>query len=1309
MYVDRIELYGFKSFMNRTDIPLSRGITAIVGPNGCGKSNISDAMRWILGEQNARVIRGEKLEDVIFKGSGLHKAMGMCEVSLIVHNDDGRLPTEYTQVQISRRVFRSGESEFQINKVPCRLKDIKDLFAGTGLGSSGYAMIERDQVDQVLSDKDDARRLLFEEASGIIRYKARRKETERKLEATEGDLVRIEDMIREIEREVRSLARQAGKVRRWRRLKEELDRHEIRAAHERWTRLREESRSSEALYKQKDAQRQDLLSVVAVKDAKREMERQQSLDLAERLEAAQRALGEAERSLASAHEEIRVLSTRNESWNQEEIELKRQSERHEERLRDLATEGAEIEPEIQDWVARLEHAREATQTALRLRGEAEKQVREVRALVNEAQQLNLGLFTTHGETKKELEATERRREAAINRLNGLRQHLEAFSGRGNQAEWFLGEARAQIDAVGTEREESESVREEVAQELDRVRNERSDCRERVGEAERKRTGLESRLGVLEEQHARHAGFDAAVRWVLENRADLTGMVGVVGEMVRVRTSAAGTTGAHETEARSILSECVPWILVQDEGAAIELIARLRERGLGGVTFFPLAEAGVAPTPGVGFSSPEEREIAALFDADDAALPFVRFLARRSRIAADLSSALTLARQNQSTSQGATSEGAAAVERIVTPDGELVGPLGAGAPARRRERGGGDRPSRGRDAGPGRAARRGLGSGGAAPGAGIAAPAARAGAGGSPQGDRRDAQPPGEGTSGGDAQAGIAGDRARDAQRGAGPHRDRDRRPRGGDRRADHGVGAPDRGGGPKWRGHRGGATAVRGVEGTRGSGRRGPRSAGARSFGARDGAGPAGESTPRGRGEAARPRARGGREADRTPGDPGAHRDPHARGRRVERADRGATPRPDLDRSGARPRRSRRGRGAPGASRMPGAARDDRCRVALERAQLDQVTNELHAGDLGRIQTQAEAEQIRARILEEHKIDLEEWTGFTVSADAVANADLLSEEEGDGEEPVVGLEAGEAGPDARLEGELNPAASEGSPAESVVTEGPEVAAGDQPLSTRARRRLEEELAAEAALAPEERATRMAELRRRLQEMGNLNFLAEEEYKTQKERLDFHQGHSNDLRTARADLIELIRQINEKASEMFAETFTQVQAHFVDTYQKLFPGGEASLRLVGTDPLEGDIEISARPRGKKVESIRLLSSGERSLSAIALLFAIYLAKPSPICLLDEVDAPLDDANLERFLALVKHFSERTQFIMITHNKKTMAAAGRLFGVTMEEPGVSKIVSVRLNEGRVEVAAGAETGVAAAGTREFSLGPGTAGTA
>jgi chromosome segregation protein len=212
---------------------------------------------------------------------------------------------------------------------------------------------------------------------------------------------------------------------------------------------------------------------------------------------------------------------------------------------------------------------------------------------------------------------------------------------------------------------------------------------------------------------------------------------------------------------------------------------------------------------------------------------------------------------------------------------------------------------------------------------------------------------------------------------------------------------------------------------------------------------------------------------------------------------------------------------------------------------------------------------------------------------------------------------------------------------------------------------------------------MNELHRAMAQMGNLNYLAEEEYAAARDRLEFHQKQEADLRQAREDLLEAIRRINETAGAMFEETFNTVQTHFLGTFDRLFPGGEASLTLQGGDPLEGDIEIAARPRGKRLESIRLLSSGERALTAIALLFALYLAKPSPVCLLDEVDAPLDDANLDRFLSLVRHFSEKTQFICITHNKKTMEMADRLFGVTMEEPGISKIVSVHLDGGSAEI--------------------------
>jgi chromosome segregation protein len=256
------------------------------------------------------------------------------------------------------------------------------------------------------------------------------------------------------------------------------------------------------------------------------------------------------------------------------------------------------------------------------------------------------------------------------------------------------------------------------------------------------------------------------------------------------------------------------------------------------------------------------------------------------------------------------------------------------------------------------------------------------------------------------------------------------------------------------------------------------------------------------------------------------------------------------------------------------------------------------------------------------------------------------------------------------------------------------------LSEEARRAPEEgaELTAEAGGEPEDeerQRLQIADLRQQLLKLGPVNFLAAEEYARQKERLLFHRKQQEDLRKARQDLLDAIQQINETAGKMFKETFALARVHFQRTFESLFPGGEADLSLDGEDPLEGSIEIKARPRGKKLEAMRLLSTGERALTAIALLFGIYLVKPSPFCILDELDAPLDDANIDRFVGMLRHFSEKTQFVVITHNKRTMEAADRLFGVTMQTVGISKIVSVRLTDADWELSAEAAEVLQASG--------------
>lgn len=1274
MFVEKLELFGFKSFATRTEVPFARGITAIVGPNGCGKSNISDALRWVLGEQSARVLRGERIQDVIFKGSGSAKPLGMAEVVLTVSNDDGSLPLEYTQVAVARRIFRSGESEFSINKVGCRLKDIRDLFSGTGLGSHGYAVIERDMIDQVLSDKDEARRFLFEEAAGIVRYKQRRKESERRLDGVEQDLTRIEDMIREIERGTRSLARQAGKVRRWRRFKEELDHHEVRAAWERWSQLRERSASSEGAHRRRESERADASVRLTTLEARREAQRVRLLELGDALERARRALDAATREATAAREEIRVLEARAEAWAGEEGDLRGRLDRDGQRREQLAADLAAIGPRLDVLSAELEEAELRAREAAGRRSETDLTLRELRGRLQSAQQLTLDLSAHRSAGRRGLEGTREKRTAAERRCQGLDSHLEAFAAREEQVRTDLTEAESQLASLEHERGERTTERAGLAAELDTLRQRRAELAEELSVCDRERAALGSRLSVLIEQKERHAGFDAAVRHLLENRDEIDGFVGVVGEEVRLRPGAEAT-GA------GVLGPRVQWILVRDEEAALSAMHRLRGHGLGGVTFFPLAEAGADPSDG-------DAAVRDLFESSEGAIRFLGRLASAACLAGSMDEARRLA--------GETGRAA------ITPDGDLVE---------------GDRVFRlaGRDTQETEIL-------------------------------HRELEIPQLSAALETAEAAAAAGRAEDTCL-AGDVKDRNDAIRAA---TDRLSALEDlRGRGAESRTRLRTELAMLGEERTRLVRERdGLQDEAAqlaeeiarlevevaqaeddagRAHGDFDGLASQAEEQERLRDERTREasdremeamRLRGLREAeegrraslDREAGDL-----TRALGDAVRRLDErsretaGEAVRAVALREGlgglqaaceAREREAQEVREGHQECQDGIFALDADVRKARE--MLDGLVTALHTEEVERLQVSGEAERIRERVIEDHAVDLEtyepkpdpvarrrrrrvvapgmgEAAATTGGSPDDVDAEGDSEAEDLDEEALARLDAAAVGAEDEVDGGEDDEDADGVDGTDEADAGPDAGPDetDQPWTL------------------DRRAERISELRRAMQLMGSLNFLAEEEYRTSRERLDFHRKQVADLRAAREDLLEAIRHINETAGKMFEETFTVVQEHFLTTFDKLFPGGQAALSLQGDDPLEGEIEIAARPRGKKLESIRLLSSGERALTAIALLFAIYLAKPSPVCLLDEVDAPLDDANLDRFLSLVRHFSERTQFICITHNKKTMEMADRLFGVTMEEPGVSRLVSVQM-DGRnalLDAVAGAGAGAGA----------------
>lgn len=1222
MYVEKLQLHGFKSFVARTEIPFSRGITAIVGPNGCGKSNVSDAFRWVIGESNVRNLRGERIQDVIFKGTRTAKPLGMAEVTLFMRNDDGMLPVEYAHVGIARRIFRSGDSEFAINKVPCRLKDIRDLFAGTGLGSHGYAVIERLMIDEVLSDRAEARRFLFEEAAGVVKYKQRRAEARRKLEGVEGDLVRIEDMIREIEREVRSLARQAGKVRRWKRLEDELRRLEVRDALEEWRGLRDRSLSSQVIHRESAAKRQQLTSEVAALDAKREVERQRLAETADEADRTQRRMQIAVQAVNESLREIGVLSARNEAWVNQAKDLEARWERDERKRAEADAEVTRIEPLLEERETRFQQVKLRFEAARKAREEAELTLREARQRLNDTQQTSLDLRSNHRETIKDLESQEARKTESRARLESLAGHLVTFSEREVRCALELSELETRLSEISERIRAGMAARAERGNQRDEVQLRRQQLTERRGELGPRSAGVESRLALLEEQHERHEGFEAAVRWILEHQAELPGVIGVVGEAVRLMRDQSDL-------GQTVLGPTVSWILVEDEAAAISAIGRLREEHLGGVTFFPLAEAGTSPGHG-------DPRIVTLFDCDPVALPFLGYLASAAR-GGDSEHEKPRGRRH-ATEEGILfgSDGTLYLAGGRTGDSEVLS-RAQEIPELRIELAAltAEIAEVETELESCRAEEKELTSQVSRIEEDLEAE------------ERKKSQASEQRSALRAEHQMLSEERIRLTEEHANLQRDIER--------VEETLLRLQ------------GTLDQTGIQSTRAE----------EEF----------ETTRARAEEAERHRDQRVREAAEREMDHVRHEREVAElqsnlqrlRKEIQEGASGVTAtREQLAAGAAESERGahritelQEGLGPLQQSRKDEESAVDRLRETLTETQsairelevalkerrqiLDEVTQSLHHEDVERVRAVSEAEQIRRRVVEEFGVDLESWdpeTGMFELPEEAAEPDSS-------EEPVVAL---------RHPDELPP--------ESAPDDDDEEN-WEAHLKQRPRGSVLQLNEEDGALDPKQRRERIRELRARMEAMGSLNYLAEAEYQTQTERLEFHEKQATDLRTARTDLLEAIQKINETAGQMFKETFDLVQQKFQEVFGKLFPGGEATLSLAGPDSLEDDVEISARPRGKRLESIRLLSTGERALTAIALLFSLYLIKPSPVCLLDEVDAPLDDANLDRFLAMLQEMSERTQFIVITHNKKTMQVADNLFGVTMEEPGISKIVSVRLN--------------------------------
>jgi len=1184
MRLKRLELYGFKSFYDKTTFEFSDGITAIVGPNGCGKSNIVDAIRWVLGEHAPSYLRTRQLEDVIFAGSEGAGPLGMAEVSVVFSNEDGGGPPGYesfSEIQVTRRTFRDGESEFLINRVPCRLRDIAELFLDTGAGSRGYAVVEQGRIMSLVNARPEENRLVLEEAAGVARFRARRKEAERKMESARQNLARVRDVHEEVRRQLAGLERQARRAERYRALREELRTLELSIAARKRRALAEQAARAEAERRAAEEELAGWRARLAMCEAE--------------AQARRLALAEAEAELARLRE---AHAAGKEAVARREAEVAGKVREAQDLRRRAAEAEAEIVAlggEIAACEARMSEAR----SRLASREEA------VAALKYRVGELSAAAAAARDRCRAAEERCERARADLMVRVSlqsnarssadSLRRMLEESGRALERAQERLGEARA--EAVRLEEEAAAAAervaraREEVAAasaEWEALGRRLAEIDGGLGAAAEARRCAEgdlaaarSRLAVLwrlyGERDWASSGVKAVLRYYEEERGErpAEALLGVMGELVE-------TEPAYEKAVEAALGDRVQSVVVRDHAAGLAALRRLKETREGRVSFVPVSlrrrEEEAAWTGEEGVIAP----MAELVRVPEGCEGLARGLFGGTLLVRDLECALRLWHRNGVWNSYVTLDG-----DVVTGDGVLMG----GSPE--------------------------------AGGAGVLA-------------GRREVRELEREIA---ALAGAA-DGARAEEEGL-------RRERS--------------------------LVEARMAELVRARERLGEAQAEAEANHAR-----AAEALARAASRAAdleREREHLAAERERL---------------RAELADTEEAARRTEEDRDTEESRLRAFLAEVEAARKALRDLEEGCRAA----QLDLAAAEQgEAADRALLRELGEMHQGRMAAREERLARRAAHAERARVLDAEIGAESASLEE-----DRRRLAAGQDEIERRM-GEAAAERASLAAAEEAIREARRREAQEQERVTA--RRLEEQRAAMELAALDDDVfrryevvaadlpvpegagadgleadeARAAEIRSRMAAMGEVNLGAIEEHRELLERHAFLSAQEADLEKSLDDLARAIQKIDRTSRERFAEAFERVNAAFGDLFVSLFQGGRAFLRLSEEDPAQPGVEIVAQPPGKKLQSLHLLSGGEKALTAIAFLFALFLVRPSPFCLLDEVDAPLDDANIDRFNALLRRLAADHQILIITHNKRTMELADLLYGITMEKPGVSKVVSVR----------------------------------
>jgi chromosome segregation protein len=1226
MHLHSLELFGFKSFADKTTFSFHEGVTAIVGPNGCGKSNVLDAVRWVLGEQSAKSLRGDEMADVIFNGTDTRKPVGFAEVSLTLSDCTTDLAVDWHDIRVTRRVYRDGNSEYLLNKTPCRLRDIQNLFADTGVARAAYSMMEQGKIDLVLSSRPEDRRAVFEEAAGITKYKTQKREALRKLEATEANLLRIGDVIKEVKRQIGSLQRQAGKARRYQALHADLRMLDTHQSHKQLNSLEAELARCHA----------EIARLAESDDASRAEIGMGENELAERratLDKIDGQIADGRAELQRLQSEVGTHHNRIQFNRQRAEELAELIERSRKDIAAARTKRAQQQKEIEDASALIQETKQLLDTK-------EAELAKLTDLISELRTEQDAEESTLETLRAAISKKESRIAELADTLSGIAIRRETTEENRRNLDVAISDAHAARDKVQKEIIAARTVAENARKKVDLLKRNTQASEEKMRQSRQVVAGTEKSLTAIERLLAEKESRLEILRQLNEEGEGLTqgsqAVLKGLDDPLRIQSALAGAFVSnldvdpeYIAAIEAILGPNVQAIVLQEAQLASEIIDALTKRKLGqAVLVIPEL---CRPSPKTHAPLPKNALAWAIdkVKAPDSLAVLVTRLLQDVAIFRHLEEALSFKKVGNDLA-------------VATLSGEFVSAEGILF--------GGSRDASA-DSLLERKARMSILTAEYSDACNErdALLQKRDGASSTLQAATNDFEEARHQYESADRDQSATENRILFLERDL-----QENEKKIDDLRSEQTILAQQ---------IQSADERIAKLEEELAAERAHLEAQQAQEVTAKAARGEMARREDRATKQVNELRLALATERQRYENLIAQHQPMTAR--EAELAETITNRRAEIVNFEKRlVAQADESKGAEAAIEKQNAQRAglEATMAALADQRTDRLTamnemesnlrvvrnslNELHdlrsKEQVRETQLQMQIDNLAEHVSRRYHLNLREFVPDQTAFEEVLRVQLK-----------------------RRQGGSTPNAF-----------GVDANNGDEAAS-----RSESTIHLDVDLGKVDVRKLIADLTRQLDNMGPVNLDAVHEYDELEERYRFLENQNNDLTASRRELLDVITQINSTTKKLFAETFEQVRANFREMFAELFGGGRADLSLLDeNDPLNCGIEISAKPPGKQLQSVSLLSGGERAMTAVALLFAIYMVRPSPFCILDEVDAPLDEGNINCFIRVLERFVKQSQFIIMTHNKRTIAKADVLYGVTMEERGVSKLVGMKLTAPR-----------------------------